>query len=293
MDGQRCVGEPMSENARAYFRPRVKARARAARRGDLKFRLLGRLGGLALLAGAIALGLTQGGHLDYEGSPWARLTGKAAGLVGFAADDVRISGLVHQEPERVLAAIGVSPGGSLIGFDAGHARRLLENLDWVASARVTRHFPNQLEIAIVERRPFAIWQRGGSHYVIDRTGIAMSTLNPRRMGKMLLVTGEGAKDAAQQLVNRLEAHPGLSSRVKAAARVGQRRWTLYIKGGATILLPEEGEDRAMAAVEKLDREQGILAKGVAAIDLRALDRIVVTPAVAETKDGKTRVSARK
>jgi cell division protein FtsQ len=283
----------MSGEARAYSRPHAKAQARAARRGSLRTRLVGRLGGLAFLAGAIALGLHQGGHLDYEGSPWERLPGKAAGLVGFAADDVRISGLLHHEPEHVLAAIGVSPGGSLIGFDAGQARRLLENLDWVASARVTRLFPNQLEIALVERRPFAIWQRDGSHYVIDSSGIAMSSLNPRRMGKLLLVTGEGAKDAAQDLVNRLEAHPALRSRVRAAARVGQRRWTLYLDSGVTIVLPEKGVDEAMAKVEAIDGAQGILAKGVAAIDLRSSERVVVALAVVATEDAKTRLSARK
>ena len=34
----------------------------------------------------------------------------------------------------MLSAIGVTPGGSLIGFDAARARSMLENLDWVASA---------------------------------------------------------------------------------------------------------------------------------------------------------------
>jgi cell division protein FtsQ len=282
----------MSEKHRTYTRPRAKAQSRSARRGDLRIRVLGRLAGLGFLAGAIVLGLNQGGHLEYEGSPWSRLPGKAAGLFGFAADDVRISGLVHQEPERVLAAIGVAPGGSLIGFDAGQARRLLENLDWVASARVTRLFPNQLEIALVEREPFAIWQRSGAHYVIDKTGIAMSTLDPGEMGKLLLVTGEGAKDAAQELVNRLEAHPALRSRVKAAARVGERRWTLYLDTGATVALPERGEDAAMALIEALDRAQGLLSKGIAAVDLRSRDRIVVALA-SEPKKEKTRVSARK
>jgi cell division protein FtsQ len=281
----------MSAAGQNYRRARAKVPARA---GDLRRRILGRLGGIAFLAGALALGLHQGGHLDYDGSPWSRLPGKAAGLVGFAADDIRISGLVHQEPEQVLAAIGVTPGGSLMGFDAAHARSLLENLDWVSSARVTRAFPNQLEIAIVERQPFAIWQRDGSHYVIDRTGLAMSTLDPKRMGKLLLVTGEGAQGAAQELVNRLEAHPHLGSRVKAAARVGQRRWTLYLDSGATVALPEQGEDAAMGRIEALDREQGLLSKGITGVDLRAGDRIVVAlAATPESRKGKVRVSAKK
>jgi cell division protein FtsQ len=284
----------MSAKVKPPQRSHAKAQSRAARRGTLRSRILGRVSALAFLAGTLTLGLYQGGHLDYEGSPWHRLPGKAASLVGFAADDVRISGLVHQAPEQILAAIGVTPGGSLIGFDAGHARRLLENLDWVSSARVTRAFPNQLEIAVVERQPFAIWQRAGSHYVIDRTGIAMSTLDPKRMGKLLLVTGEGAQGAAQELVNRLEAHPHLRSRVKAAARVGQRRWTLYLDSGATVALPEHGEDEAMGRIEALDRAERVLSKGITGVDLRAADRIVIgLAAVPEPKKGKMRVSAKR
>jgi cell division protein FtsQ len=284
----------MSDKARTYRRPHAKSQAVALRRGSWKARVLARLGGVAVLAAALAMGLQHGGHLDYEGSPWGKLPGKLASLAGFAADDIRISGLVHQEPERVLQAIGVTPGGSLAGFDAGRARNLLENLDWVSSARVTRAFPNQLEIALVEREPFAIWQRDGSHYVIDRTGLAMSTLDPKRMGKLLLVTGEGAQATAQELVNRLEAHPQLRSRVRAAARVGGRRWTLYLAGGATVALPEHDEDAAMARIEALDRAEGVLSKAISGIDLRAPDRIVVSlPQQPEAGKRKTRVSAAK
>ncbi len=255
---------------------------------SLRARFLARTGACVLLFGSVIHGLVIGGHLDYDGSPWRKLPGQLASSLGFAADDIRITGLVHQEPEALLSAIGVTPGGSLVGFDAGRARALLENLDWVAQATVMRKYPNRLDIVVTERQPFAIWQRDGAHYVIDQTGTAMSTLDPKRMSSLLLVTGEGAHLAAAALVNDLETVPQVRKHVLAAARVGQRRWTLFLDNGVTVALPEAGSSKALLALAKLDQAQGLLSKGIKGIDLRLPGEMIVEVAasVAPDKDVK-------
>lgn len=255
---------------------------------SFRTRFIARSGAVALLFAAIIHGLVIGGHLDYDGSPWRKLPGKLASSLGFAADDIRITGLVHQEPQTLLSAIGVQPGGSLVGFDAARARALLENLDWVASARILRKYPNRLDIVVAERQPFAIWQRDGAHYVIDQTGTAMSTLDPRRLSSLLLITGEGAHHAVADLVSELDAVPQVKARVAAAARVGQRRWTLFLDNGVTIALPETGTAKALATLAGLERSQGLLSKGVKSIDLRLPGEFIVQLAepVAPEKDVK-------
>lgn len=246
-----------------------------------RVRALVRSGAVLFLGLAIVRGIVLGGYLDYEGSPWMKLPGKLAGIAGMAAEDIKIEGLVHQDAEAVLAAIGVAPGGSLIGFDAGQAKRLLENLDWVASAKVQRLFPNQLEISLVERQPFAIWQRGGDYYVIDRSGAAMSNISANQMTNLPLVTGEGAQLAASDLINQLEAFPDLMLQVKAAARLGDRRWNLYLDSGVKVMLPETGVERALAEVVRLDQSQKLLSRGITSVDLRLADRVTVAMAVIE------------
>ncbi|WP_119268254.1 cell division protein FtsQ/DivIB [Taklimakanibacter deserti] len=255
---------------------------------SFRARFIARAGACVLLFGSIIHGLVIGGHLDYDGSPWRKLPGQLASSLGFAADDIRITGLVHQEPDTLLSAIGVTPGGSLVGFDAVRARALLENLDWVAQATVMRKYPNRLDIVVTERQPFAIWQRDGAHYVIDQTGTAMSTLDPKRLASLLLVTGEGAHRAVAGLVNELETVPQVKKHVAAAARVGERRWTLYLDNGVTIALPETGSDKALMTLARLDRAQGLLSKGIKAIDLRLPGEMIVELAapVAPDKDVK-------
>lgn len=236
--------------------------------------MLARTSAVAFLGAAILHGVIVGGHASGDG-PLQKLPGKLAGLAGMAADDVRISGLVHQDPETVLAAVGVKPGGSLIGFDAIRARNILENLDWVKSAKVQLSFPNQLEIEVAEREPFAVWQRDGAYYVIDSEGVAMSSIAPSNLPTLPLVTGEGAQTAVAELVNQLEAHPALQSRVRAAARVGQRRWTLYLDTGVRVALPERDVEAALVRAERLDTLLGLYDKGVSLVDLRVGGRIIV------------------
>lgn len=253
---------------------------RTRKRGRFKARLTARVGGLGFLVAAVGYGAIQSGQFTGDrltGDRLDDLIGSVARKFGNAAEEIRISGLDWQSPPAVLQAIGVAPGGPLLGFEPAEARRALENLDWVESARVHRIFPNQLEIGIVERQPFAVWQRDGRFHVIDRTGIVLSGIAAADVPGLPLVTGEGAASAAEQLVNQMEAYPGLKSRLKAAARVGARRWNLYFAGSVKVLLPEDGLGEALAVLSDLDERHRILDRNVASIDLRLGGSAVLSP----------------
>jgi cell division protein FtsQ len=256
------------------------------RGNTLRVRFAARVSALLLMGGVIMSGLASGGYLDYEGSPWTQLPGKAAGVVGMAAQEITITGLEHHEPESLLSAIGVQPGGSLMGFDAVRARNILQNLDWIESAKVQRLFPNQLVVEVREREPFAIWQRGTAYYVIDKSGAAMSGLEASQMVRLPLVTGEGANVAAAELINQLAAYPDIMLQVKAAARVGSRRWTLYLDNGITVQLPERDWQQAIAMADQLNKTQQILARGIRSLDLRLQGRVTVEVAEIAASDAK-------
>jgi len=231
---------------------------------------------VVFLFATIVYGLIVGGHLG-AGSQASQFANGLSRVMGFSAQQIIIGGLERETPEAVLAAIGVESGGSLIGFSAENAEMRLKNIDWVADATVRRIFPNRLEIKVIERIPMAIWQRGGKYYLIDATGAAMSADPKPYAGKLLLVTGEGAQVAVAGLVNYLESNVALKSRLVAASRVGERRWNLHFPNGVKVLLPENGVEEALARLEKLEIEQGILERAVALIDLRLPDRMVFVP----------------
>lgn len=244
---------------------------------SLFVRFVVRTGACMLLLATIGYGLERGDHLDAPGYQNQSLMGVVSSIFGYSAETIRIAGLKRQSAQRVLSALGIEPGSSMFTLDANEARNLLQNLDWVEQASVRMVFPNTLEIEIVEREPFAIWQREGKYYVIDRTGAAMG-LNPSDyVGKLPLVTGEGAQTAVFDLVNQLGVHSALKSKVVAAARVGKRRWTLYFANNVKVALPEDGVGKALAWLDRVDREQNLLGRGIVGVDMRLGDRVVVIP----------------
>lgn len=267
MDGQRRIARSLS----GFLHCKV----------GLVPRIMARTGAVMFLGAAVLYGGVTSGGLEYPGSPFARLPAQLASFIGMAADDVNISGLYHHEPEQVLQVIGVRPGGSLVGFNAREAREALRALDWVKSAEVQRVFPNRIEISLVEREPFAIWQIDGQYKVIGRDGVPLSGYTQRTTSGLPLVTGPGANEAASDFINHLSAMPEIAAKMHAAARVGQRRWNLYLDNGVKIALPEKDLGLALEQVAALDAEQNILSKGIREIDLRLAGRLVVALAGAE------------
>jgi len=259
------------------------------RLGDLiVVRALSRTFACSFLIAVIGYGLVRGEHLDSIDSPDHSLLGRVAPIFGYSAQTIRISGLERRTPEAVLAAIGIEPGSPLFGFDAEQARNLLQNIDWVERAAIRLAFPNTLEIEITERQPFAIWQREGRYYLIDRTGVAMGADVKNYAGILPLVTGAGAQLAAYDLFNQLASHRELAAKVKAAARVGGRRWNLYFANNVAVALPEEGVEMALEWIERADRDHGLLSRGIVSVDLRLPGRAVITP----QGTGNLKVSAR-
>jgi cell division protein FtsQ len=58
-------------------------------------------------------------------------------------------------------------------------------------------------------------------------------------------------------------------------RVGDRRWTLRLSSGIDIMLPDDGVTDALNTLVGLDHNRNLLARNIAAVDLRLADRVSV------------------
>lgn len=73
----------------------------------------------------------------------------------------------------------------------------------------------------------------------------------------------------------------MAQRVVAAVWVSERRWNLRLEGGVEVRLPELGAEEAWSQLADLERQQGLLERDVAMIDMRLPDRLVLRSVTGE------------
>ena len=216
-----------------------------------------------------------------------RSAGAAVGRAGFVVSGYQIVGLDHMDRARIdrvvndelrraadEAGTGKAPQPLV---DVAAIRSQLLQFGWVKDARVSRRLPDTLVIDIVERTPTALWQSSGQLALIDAEGVVLERLPIDKMPDLPLLIGPGANRRAQELGRLMATVPTLKPQLASATWVGGRRWDLNFQSGETLALPE-GEEAARAAIGKfanLDRNNGLLGRGVVRFDLRIPGQMTV------------------
>ena len=244
----------------------------------------------AWVGGSAMLVLVIGGLIQSAPSETGLFAGLRHHLGALtAASGLRVRKIIIEgranTPEPLLwAAIGVHKGDPILGFSLDATRANIERIPWVKRATVERRLPGTVVINLQERRPFAIWQDQGKFKLVDRNGNVVTHQNAAQFPNLPLIVGPGAPAAAADLLDALRDHPGLSSRVAAAVRVGQRRWDLHMTNGIDVMLPEGHSVVALERLIELQRDHQVLNRPLAVIDMRLPDRLVFRPR-ASAKDG--------
>jgi cell division protein FtsQ len=210
-------------------------------------------------------------------------TARALAMIGMQVADVLVEGRDRVPAPQVLDALHVTHGEPILAYDAEAARLRLEALPWVETATVERRLPDTIYVRLTERQPFALWQHNGRYHLVDAKGSVIETQDIAQWARLPLVVGDGAPKAAEEFLLMLAAEPDIARRMKAAVRVGDRRWNLTLDGDIEVRLPEENPAVALGALADMERQGKLLEKDIRAIDLRIPDRMVVrlSPAAAE------------
>lgn len=199
--------------------------------------------------------------------------------IGLAVGDVLVSGRGETDPATLLAAIGVARGTPILSVDLDAVQARVTALPWVKAARVERHLPDTLFVALTERRPLALWQRHRALALVDDDGVVIPERKLGRFASLPIVIGNGAPERAREALAMLATQPDLLSRVRALTWIGDRRWTIRLDelqgGGIDVQLPEDGAAAAWAKLANMERDHGVLNRDVTTVDLRIPNQLIV------------------
>ena len=230
---------------------------------------------VSILLGSAALGIVKGGHVDELVIALSDTRNALANSAGFRIATVAINGRKQLSQDEVLAIGGVNGRSSLLFLDAATVRDKLKTNPWIADATILKLYPNRLQIDIVERTAFALWQQDGRLSVISEDGAVLEPYVSRRFVSLPLVVGKGADVKARDFLALLDRYPQVRAVTKAAILVGERRWNLRLKDGLDIRLPENDVGNALALLSKLDKEDKLFSRDIVAVDMRLPDRLTV------------------
>jgi len=237
----------------------------------------------------VALGVSLGLVLISSAGAWAVKSGliadtlvsakwtliKTSTDIGFTVEDVLVTGRDKSGRDELLAALSIARGAPILAYDFQGAKARVESLPWVLHVRIERLLPDTLVVHLIERRPIALWQNQGDFALIDEDGQVITREHLGRYSDLIQVVGADAPNRVGGLLELLETQPELKAQVRAAVRVGGRRWDLSLAGGVDVRLPEDGAPQALARLAEFESESGVLGRDVKVLDLRVPDRVIV------------------
>ena len=226
-------------------------------------------------AGVIGLFVATGMYGMIAGGHSVRVFEQASANTGFTISAVEISGHAQLDEIEVLETLDLHPGSSLVTYNAEAAHERLSANGWVSSVSVRKIYPGTLKIALTERRPLALWQRGSLVSLIDETGTVITDDVADRFAALPLFVGHGAQLRARDFLELLDRYPAIRSRARAAVFVSNRRWDLVLDNEIEIKLPEAGIDAALDELLRLNAESGLMTRDIVSVDLRLKNEVVV------------------
>ncbi|MGN1078926.1 MAG: cell division protein FtsQ/DivIB [Alphaproteobacteria bacterium] len=207
--------------------------------------------------------------------------------------EVYVRGRNKTTQKELLDVLKVERGMPITAVDIQKSRQDIQRLPWVKTVHIERRLPHILYIRLTERTPVAVWQNKNRYRPVDSDGQPVETF-VKKLDGLPLVLGADAPERTPDLLAFLAQEPELNKRVKAAVRVGRRRWNVLlddIDKGVTIRLPEKDPAAAWGRLANLNRTQGLLSRKITMVDLRQPDKLIVhledDPAKKEKNKKKT------
>lgn len=178
--------------------------------------------------------------------------GAAVGLAlspALDVDRVEVRGAGHTSLAAILEATGLDERGhAMVAVDRFALARRVERLPWIASATVTRRWPNVVRVTVREREAIGVIGVPGGVALLDSTGRVLATASAPPAGTFAVVVapedeipppGHTVAAPVRGALRILTAmSEGLATRVEAARRLpgDPATYELRVRGDVTVRL---------------------------------------------------------
>jgi cell division protein FtsQ len=228
---------------------------------------------ILLICAVVSFGMVRGGEYQSFVANEGSVRDYLARALGFDIAAVTISGQVELNVPEILADAGISPKNSLLFLDVAKARAQLETAPLVRQASMRKLYPNHLVIDLVERAPYALWQKDGQVNVVAADGAVIDQMRDQRFANLPFVVGDGANERLPEFTGLVAAAGELGPKIRAGVLIANRRWNLKMTSGVEVMLPEINPLAAVATLVRLQRESRVLDRDVLSLDLRLEGRM--------------------
>jgi cell division protein FtsQ len=241
------------------------------------FRTLFRFGlPLVILFGGMALYLQDDARRAHLTQTFVDLREDFQDRPEFRVSLISVEGAAPELAEAIRAKLDLALPQSSFDIDLQAARDRVEALDAVEVAQIAVRTGGILQVDITERTPVMLWRTADRIDMLDAGGFRVASLVARSDRPDLpLIAGEGANRVTDEAMAVLAAASPLEARIRGLVRISDRRWDIVLDRNQRILLPAENPVAAIERLLVLDQAQDILARDVAAVDLRIAARPVL------------------
>ena len=231
---------PEVDAGRPTIDPRIRQRRLAIRRSQGRRRLRW-IGGVVVVV-VLALGAVGLAH-----TPW------------FGAQAVSVTGVHPHTPNAaILAAAGLEHHPPLISVNPGAVAKKVESLPFIATARVRRHWPDGVQIAVTERVPVVEMAGPASSWsLLDGHGRTLQVVPSRVPGLVVYIVrtatagippapvGESLPAAAGPgLEVSRNLPPAFSSQVVSVTVAADGSISMALYSGITVLFGTDSDRTA-------------------------------------------------
>lgn len=171
--------------------------------------------------------------------------------------EVRVEGVTHGSPARIVRLSGLAEGEPLVGLDTGAVRARIERDPWVARAEIDVDLPSTVTIRVTERVPIAVVDLGSGPVLVDAQGgviargagpgLPQIDLAPPRLERLGAGDARGPRPSVGTVARALGALPRavLEQVVRARFTPGSGL-ELVLRDGVRVRYGQPGELEAKA-----------------------------------------------